>query len=63
MPHKNKYDTSFGSPYDRGVSNRYHGHDSDPHCYRNVNNQWIRCDIESLTEEEIKAYNAGYNAP
>ena len=55
-----KYDTSFGSPFYRGTVDRHHGHDSDPHCYRNVNNQWIRCDIESLTEKEIEAYNAGY---
>ena len=55
------FNKSFGSPLDRGVNDKYHGHDPNPHCYRNVNGQWVR--ITDLTNEEIQSYYEGYNSP
>ena len=51
----------FGSPFDRGVNDKYHGHKSDPHCYRNINGRWVR--ITDLTNEEVQEYYEGYNSP
>jgi hypothetical protein len=54
----NKYDTRHGGPYDRGSADSYYRRGIYPHYYRGKTNLSER--IEKLTEEEIKAYMAGY---
>jgi hypothetical protein len=52
------YDTTHGSPYDRGSADAYYGRASDPHYYIGGSVVGIRCTCE--TEEELEAYKAGY---
>ena len=56
-----KYDTRHGGPYDRGSADRYYGRDYEPHYF--VGNTFHSDKIcsENMTEEELQAYNAGWN--
>ena len=52
-----EYDTSHGSPFDRGSADSYYGRSVDPHYYigGSVTGLKMSCD-----EEQKDAYLAGY---
>lgn len=54
-----KYPKYHGSPYDRGHSDSYYGRPKDPHYYPEGTYKGEK--IINLTEEELAAYNAGYD--
>lgn len=53
-----KYDTTHGSPYDRGSADSYYGRPSDPHYY--IGGSVVGIKQVALTEDELEAYRAGY---
>jgi hypothetical protein len=56
----NAYDTSYGSPFDRGSADSYYGRAEMPHFYPNGTNHEPRVALKDMTPEEIDAYYAGY---
>lgn len=56
---KIKYPKYHGSPYDRGHADSYYGRPKDPHYYPEGTYEGEKVTI--LTEEELAAYNAGYD--
>lgn len=54
-----KYDQRHGSPYDRGSADAYYGRASTPHYYVGATSRSER--VVTLTEQELEAYNAGYD--
>jgi hypothetical protein len=52
------YVQKHGSPFDRGSADSYYHRPPSPHKYPNGTGNLPR--VEELTEEEIQAYNAGY---
>ena len=58
---KIKYDTTHGSPYDRGSADAYYGRQKDPHWYPagSYNGQRVSC--LDMTAAQIEAYLAGYD--
>lgn len=55
---KKKYDERHGGPYDRGSADSYYGRPYSPHYYKKDTYSSER--VETLTEEELEAYAAGY---
>lgn len=55
---KMKYDTRHGGPYDRGGADSYYRRAFKPHYY--TGDTYGSKRIETLTEEELEAYKAGY---
>lgn len=55
-----KYDTSHGSPYDRGGADSYYGRGRDPHWYPEGTYNGRRRDMSEMTAEQVQAYLAGY---
>jgi hypothetical protein len=54
-----KYDTSHGSPYDRGSADSYYGRGKLPHKGGVGGDSGPR--VTELTKEEVEAYRAGYD--
>lgn len=54
-----EYDRRHGGPYDRGSADAYYWRGRKPHYYVGATYGSER--IETLTPEEIEAYNAGYD--
>ena len=53
------YDKRHGGAYDRGSADAYYGRPFKPHYY--TGNTYSSEEVTDLTEEEIAAYEAGYN--
>jgi hypothetical protein len=56
------YDKRHGGPYDRGSADAYYGREVNPHYYLGDTYQSPKVEKVDMTEEEIAAYIAGYNA-
>jgi hypothetical protein len=52
------YDKRHGGPYDRGGADSYYGRSAVPHYFEGGTYQ--SKEITALTDEETKAYLAGY---
>lgn len=53
--------TRHGGAYDRGTADSYYGRERDPHYYTGASYDSIRLDAVDMSEEEITAYNQGYD--
>lgn len=51
------YQRAWGSPYERGCADAYYGRPFRPHLLPNAPSS---AEAANLTEEEAKAYSAGY---
>ena len=58
---KKIYDTRHGGPFDRGGADSYYGRGECPHYYEGGSGVSRRVDEKDMTEEEVKAYYAGYD--
>lgn len=56
-----KYDTSHGSPYDRGSADAWYSRKKDPHWYPQGSYNGERIGSESMTPLQLEAYHAGYD--
>jgi hypothetical protein len=54
------YDSSHGSPFDRGSADSYYGRFASPHWYPKGTGRAPRIEGQAMTQDEIKAYYAGY---
>ena len=54
------YDTSHGSPYDRGSADSYYNRPRDPHWWPEGTHQGRRREMAEMTAEQVQAYLAGY---
>ena len=55
-----EYDTTHGSPFDRGSADSYYGRWRNPHKGGSRGSMgWD--EITDLTPEEVEAYHAGYD--
>ena len=50
-----------GGAYDRGSADAYYGRPREPHYYTGASYNSIRLDEVDMSEEEIEAYNQGYD--
>ena len=57
---KTKEKRGHGSPYDRGLADRYYGRPEGPHHYPNGTYNTPRIEAEEMTEAERAEYYAGY---
>lgn len=55
-----EYNERYGGPWDRGRADAYYRRPWKPHKYVGATGATPRVEMDQLTEEEIKAYNAGY---
>ena len=55
------YDQRHGGPYDRGGADAWYRRGCTPHYYKGDTYSSERVEEENMTEEEIKAYLAGYD--
>lgn len=55
------YDKRHGGPYDRGSADAYYNRKMNPHYYTGKTYSSGLVESKDMTEEEIKAYEAGYN--
>ena len=55
------FSTEHGSPYDRGAADSYYGRARDPHYWPFGTYKGARVSACNMTEDEIAAYNAGYD--
>ncbi len=55
------YDTSHGSPFDRGSADSYYHRGRDPHLWPSGTGHGVRVEEESMRPDEIEAYHAGYD--
>ena len=53
-----KYDTSHGSPYDRGRADAYYGRQLNPHLWLDGMGRQV---VTDLTKEQREAYYAGHD--
>ena len=53
-----KYDTSHGSPYDRGRADAYYGRQLNPHMWLDGMGRQV---VTDLTKEQREAYYAGHD--
>lgn len=58
---KIKYDTTHGSPYDRGSADAYYGRQKDPHWYPYGSYNGRRVNQEEMTATQIAEYNNGFD--
>ena len=56
------YDKRHGGAYDRGSADSWYGREVNPHYYIGDTYQSPKVEEADMTEEEIAAYMAGYNA-
>jgi hypothetical protein len=56
------YDKRHGGAYDRGSADAWYGREVNPHYYLGDTYQSPKVEKADMTEEEIAAYMAGYNA-
>jgi hypothetical protein len=54
------YDTTHGSPFDRGSADSYYHRGRDPHWYPEGTYKGERVGKEQMTAQQIQAYLAGY---
>ena len=54
--------TRHGGAYDRGSADAWYGREVNPHYYIGDTYQSPKVEKADMTEEEIAAYMAGYNA-
>lgn len=50
-----------GGPFDRGSADSYYWRARSPHKYPNGTGNAPRIEREDMTDEEVKAYYAGYD--
>lgn len=62
MSNEVKYDKRHGSPYDRGSADAWYGRGWNPHYYEGGTHVTPIVEVDDMTEEEVSAYNAGYNS-
>lgn len=55
-----KYDKRHGGPFDRGSADSWYSRGFNPHYFKGATHQSEEVKFESMTEEEIAAYRAGY---
>jgi len=55
------YDKRHGGPYDRGGADSYYRRQSNPHYYRGATGMTDLVTEVDMTEDELKAYFAGYD--
>jgi hypothetical protein len=55
-----EFDTTHGSPWDRGSADSYYGRPVDPHWGGTGGPRGYRRETE-LSQSEIQAYHAGYD--
>jgi hypothetical protein len=55
-----EYNKRYGGCWDRGRADAYYRRPRNPHKYVGATGATPRVEMDQLTEEEIKAYNAGY---
>jgi hypothetical protein len=55
------YDSSHGSPFDRGSADSYYGRARMPHRGGVGGDSGPRIEMSLLSPEEINAYHAGYD--
>jgi hypothetical protein len=55
------YDKRHGGPYDRGSADSYYRRGTMPHYFKGDTHQSEKVERINMTDEEIKAYYAGYN--
>ena len=53
------FDVRNGGPYDRGSADSFYQRGVNPHYFKGKSN--LSEEITDLTEDEIKAYMAGYH--
>jgi len=51
-----------GSPYDRGYADAYYRRPIKPHWYPTGTYRGIRIDEDSMTQDQVGEYYAGYQA-
>ena len=56
------FDKRHGGAYDRGSADSWYGREVNPHYFTGDTYQSIKIEEVDMTEEEIAAYMAGYNA-
>jgi hypothetical protein len=56
------FDKRHGGAYDRGSADSWYGREVNPHYYIGDTYQSPKVEEADMTEEEIAAYMAGYNA-
>lgn len=54
-------DNRHGGPYDRGGADSYYRRGRNPHYYKDKTYQSERVPEAQMTEEEIEAYNSGFD--
>ena len=57
-----KYDERHGGPFDRGSADSYYRRSKEPHYYLGNTGSTPRIEAVNMTEKEIEAYYAGYEA-
>ena len=57
-----KHDTRHGGPFDRGGADFYYGRGFNPHYFVGGTRTSERVERDRMTESEIAAYRAGYEA-
>jgi len=57
---RNNYDTTHGSPFDRGSADSWYHRPRDPHWYPEGTGNGERIGRDQMTPEQIQAYLAGY---
>ena len=55
-----KYDKRHGGPYDRGGADSYYGRGCNPHYFTGGTHNSTMVDKDSMSQDEIIAYKAGY---
>lgn len=56
-----KYDKRHGGPFDRGSADSYYGRGRNPHYFVGATYSSPEITVDKMTQEEIDAYNAGYD--
>jgi hypothetical protein len=54
--------TRHGGAYDRGSADAWYGREVNPHYFTGATYQSTKIEEVDMSEEEIAAYMAGYNA-
>jgi len=54
--------TRHGGAYDRGSADSWYGREVNPHYFTGATYQSTKIEEVDMSEEEIAAYMAGYNA-
>jgi hypothetical protein len=57
-----KYDERHGGPYDRGSADFWYHRGREPHYYKGGTYTSDRVGEADMTQSEIEAYDAGYEA-